>query len=323
MSLFPATYGQRIEGLARDGKPLQAAVFDENQLRAAAGMTLVAGSVAFVTRDTTLRHVLSIAVGFSLALLGAGCGGAGDDDPQTEAAMLVAAASDGSLDARRDDGVPVASFTPITMRVLDRVIPVKRSDGRWHVLYELELTNRKADPATIQRLDVLDANGGTVLAVFDAAQVADQLEVRDRGAAPGGIGPGQAGVFYVTIAFDRRDDIPRAVEHSLFGAVGADRIAQKAARVALARPSDLVFDPPLRGKRYIAGDSCCNSTPHIRASLPFNGSLYTSQRFAIDWEQLDEHDRIYATDPRCPRSDLQVLIRPRNSIPPGLRPGLT
>lgn len=48
MSFLPATYGEVIAGLNQDGKPLQAAVFNENQVRAAAGMTLVLGAVAFV-----------------------------------------------------------------------------------------------------------------------------------------------------------------------------------------------------------------------------------------------------------------------------------
>ena len=39
--------GQRISGLTANGAELQAAVFDENQVRAAAGATMVLGAVAF------------------------------------------------------------------------------------------------------------------------------------------------------------------------------------------------------------------------------------------------------------------------------------
>ena len=42
------TFGQRISGLSVDGAELQAPVFDENQVRAAAGLTMVVGAVAFV-----------------------------------------------------------------------------------------------------------------------------------------------------------------------------------------------------------------------------------------------------------------------------------
>jgi hypothetical protein len=48
MSIFPATYGEVLQGLSHNGQPLRAAVFNERQVRAAAGMTLVLGAVAFV-----------------------------------------------------------------------------------------------------------------------------------------------------------------------------------------------------------------------------------------------------------------------------------
>jgi len=40
-------FGQRISGVTADGKELHAAVFNENEVRAAAGLTLVTGAVAF------------------------------------------------------------------------------------------------------------------------------------------------------------------------------------------------------------------------------------------------------------------------------------
>ena len=40
-------FGQRISGLTADGKELHAAVFNENEVRAAAGLTMVVGAVAF------------------------------------------------------------------------------------------------------------------------------------------------------------------------------------------------------------------------------------------------------------------------------------
>ena len=41
------SFGQRISGLTADGAELQAPVFDENQVRAAAGLTMILGAVAF------------------------------------------------------------------------------------------------------------------------------------------------------------------------------------------------------------------------------------------------------------------------------------
>ena len=41
------TFGQQIDGLSANGAELHAAVFNENEVRAAAGLTLVIGAIAF------------------------------------------------------------------------------------------------------------------------------------------------------------------------------------------------------------------------------------------------------------------------------------
>jgi hypothetical protein len=41
------SFGQRVSGLAADGTEVHAAVFDENEVRAAAGLTMMLGAVAF------------------------------------------------------------------------------------------------------------------------------------------------------------------------------------------------------------------------------------------------------------------------------------
>jgi hypothetical protein len=52
-----AVYGQRIEGLAVNGRNLHAGVFNENEVRAAAGMTMVIGAVAFVLALTQKIYI--------------------------------------------------------------------------------------------------------------------------------------------------------------------------------------------------------------------------------------------------------------------------
>jgi hypothetical protein len=42
-----SVFGERISGLSVDGRELRAAVFNENEVRAAAGLTMVIGAVAF------------------------------------------------------------------------------------------------------------------------------------------------------------------------------------------------------------------------------------------------------------------------------------
>jgi hypothetical protein len=52
-----AVYGQRIEGVAVNGRNLHAGVFNESEVRAAAGMTMVIGAVAFVLARTQKIYI--------------------------------------------------------------------------------------------------------------------------------------------------------------------------------------------------------------------------------------------------------------------------
>jgi hypothetical protein len=195
--------------------------------------------------------------------------------------------------------------TPLTLRIDHVPVPVKGSDGRVHVVYEIELANRTGTAVDLEGLEVLDAASGTVIAALGAAQLGARLVVRDRTAKPGRLGASQLGMLYLHLSFDADALQPAAIDHRLrvrAESGGDTSIPFTAGRTAFGRATELVLDAPLRGPRFIAGDGCCESTRHLRASLPLNGSLYTAQRFAIDWEQLDEQGRIYAGDPKQPAS---------------------
>jgi hypothetical protein len=58
----------------------------------------------------------------------------------------------------------------------------------------------------------------------------------------------------------------------------------------------VLLGPPLIGKGYLAGDGCCDSIRHVRALLPLNGRFALAQRFAIDWEQVDDQNRLVKGD---------------------------
>lgn len=180
--------------------------------------------------------------------------------------------------------------------------PVKGGDGRYHLVYELELANYSGDRVSAGQLQILDAGSHAVLAEFDAAQIAARLVVRDRAATPGEFGASQLGILYLHVSIGRQRDIPQSLEHRLSMRAGATAVAATGARVNVLPPAQLLLDAPLRGARYIAADGCCDSKRHIRATLALNGSTYDAQRFAIDWEQLDPQGRIYVGDPKKPAS---------------------
>jgi murein DD-endopeptidase MepM/ murein hydrolase activator NlpD len=193
-------------------------------------------------------------------------------------------------------------LTPLVMQIEHPPVPVKGGDGRYHLLYELDLANFSGERVTASQLRVLDAGKGTSVAQLAATQLATRLVVRDLKAQPGQFGASQYGILYLHVRFDQLRDIPQALAHQLNMTWNGQSATATAARIEVPRPTTLLLDAPLRGARYIAGDGCCDSKRHIRATLSLNGGAYDAQRFAIDWEQLDANGRIYVGDAKNPKS---------------------
>lgn len=231
---------------------------------------------------------------------------------------------------------PQPFLTPLVTESANRPIPVKGSDARYHVVYELELANFTGDKARATQLQVLDATSGALLADLDSAQLASRLVVRDHAATPGEFGASQLGILYLHVVIDRQRDIPRALEHRLSMTSSGGTVTASSGYLQVLPATEVLLDPPLRGLHYIAGDGCCDSKRHIRATLSLNAGAYNAQRFAIDWEQLDSRGRIYVGDPKEPGSyiiygkpvyavaDARVAaaVDVMDDSPPGMLPNL-
>ena len=218
---------------------------------------------------------------------------------QDSASEKGAAKSSASVSATSSERLVL---TPLVMRGGHQPIPVKGGDARYHLVYELDLESFTGDRVSAEHLEVLNAGSGATVAEFDAAKIAARLVVRDRQAVPGQFGASQLGILYLHLIFDRPGEIPPALDHRLAMSSQGTTVSATAVRLRVLRPTELLLGAPLRGERFIAGDGCCDSTRHVRATLSLNGRAFDAQRFAIDWEQLDTEDRIYRGDPKNPNS---------------------
>src|SRR5918998_6605698 len=62
--------------------------------------------------------------------------------------------------------------TPLLMRVLDPPQPVKGTDGKYHLVYELVLTNSSPGTAKVESIQTMDAKSGEVVDSLAGANVA-------------------------------------------------------------------------------------------------------------------------------------------------------
>ena len=198
-------------------------------------------------------------------------------------------------------------FTPVTASLIgdDSEGAVKGTDGRYHVVYELLLTNAKAVPATLEAVEVLDAgNGATVLRREGDELVALVRTLDARPAEDAALPPNQSRMVYLTVSFDSKEDVPEALDHRLElnaadspAATEPSRIGYRAASVDVWDREVPVFSPPLEGEGWVAVNGCCAPDSVHRGSVQsVNAKLYDAQRFAIDWMHVDADGRIVVGD---------------------------
>jgi hypothetical protein len=187
-------------------------------------------------------------------------------------------------------------MTPVLLAIQDAPVPFIGSDGRFHLVYELWMTNFSSADVRVEKVEVL--GDGDVLQSFDAATIAERLQPAGQRESVGKLaGSAQALVFlHVTLAAGAA--VPaglshRVVIHANAAPPGQQEITESGAEVAVKHRPVASIGPPLRGEGYISADSCCDASRHTRAALPVNGRVWLAQRYAVDWEQLDAQGHIY------------------------------
>jgi hypothetical protein len=202
-------------------------------------------------------------------------------------------------------------FTPVTVRPVNAgTVPVHGTDGRYHVVYELELTNSKLATATIQRIQVVDAKHTShVIASYSGQALVGRLRTLLPAPADNAkIEPNGGRFFYIELSFRHLSDVPHRVLHriDLLGAGDPGATTPSPLHYTVA-PYNLrdghipVLGPPLAGKGWVAANGCCNPDIIHRGSIQtVNGDFFDSQRFAIDWMRLDKQGRFVHGDPSVP-----------------------
>ena len=195
------------------------------------------------------------------------------------------------------------AFTPVMQRVVGPVWPVKGSDGRWHVVYDVQLSNVTGLGWRVRAIRIRAARGTRrTMRAWTQRRVADVLVSSGSGRTTRRIGPGEVAIAHLEFRARRRSAIPSALvlELSLVNVTrsrgGPPRVRQISYRTRVVQRSAAVLGPPLEGNRWLAADGCCTAPRHVWAAQPFGGRLFNAQRFAIDWERLDASGRLWTGD---------------------------
>ena len=198
-------------------------------------------------------------------------------------------------------------FTPLIIRTLGPdPVPVPASDGKLHVVYELEVLNAAPRPATITSVETLaDGPESRVVAALRGDQVvALSILVGDYALPPVPakvVPPGRTVLLVLEAAFDDRAAVPASITHRLTATYGAfepnqgdfatnnfpSSSIETGGVVEVADGEPEVIGPPLVGADWVAVNGCCGLSPHRGAMVPVGGRINGAERYAIDWSKFD------------------------------------
>jgi hypothetical protein len=211
--------------------------------------------------------------------------------PNSEAAVGDRAAADGAAHASTGE------LTPLVVSTFARPHPVLGTDNRVHLAYELQLTNIAATTLTIERVQVRDPRrDARVVDELSGEELASRLIVFGSPTTKQ-FGPGVGGFLFMDVTYRRGERLPDRLEYrfevSTSEDIGLDNSFQ-AGPTLVAQDDPVVVGAPLSGKRWLAGEGCCDTiTSHRGAIFPLNGTFHSPERFAIDWVQVGTNGKLW------------------------------
>jgi murein DD-endopeptidase len=172
--------------------------------------------------------------------------------------------------------------------------------GHDALCYELYIVNMSDIPAELRRVQVLGADGATVLQDKTGKNLAAALKdfTRKQPAAqnPGVFGAGEQIVFYGWVDMPAGSAAPASIRHAITMRQKDGEDLEIVTREIAVKQVALEIQSPLRGSNWLAANGPSNTSGHRRTFFPLGGNSEVPQRYAIDWVMVDKSGRTFSGD---------------------------
>jgi murein DD-endopeptidase len=222
--------------------------------------------------------------------------------------VIVALAAVIANGRRNDAQVVVPPSASLDVRVAAAPTPV-RIAGKWHLAYELHITNYRTVEVALTHIDVIGGDrGASPLASYEDQELTRRLArvgARPDSSDKRGIGAGIHVVVFVWLDLGDAVSAPSVIRHRISYRVAApatgEEIATIEAGIANVRhDSPVVLAAPLRGGPWAALYDPSSVGGHRRALFAIDGRARIPARFAIDWVKVTDDGRAFHDDRSIP-----------------------
>jgi len=229
---------------------------------------------------------------------------------------LAAAAVGGG----KPSGSPLPVFTPVSSSVLSAPQAVTGTDGRRHLVYEVQLVNTSPLEVRLNGVAVRDGATDAEIKAFSGAAIPPVLST-PLAPATDTLPAAQNGVLWLDVSFPAGAKLPASLAHRFVITLSgpgfpAREITWVGAPTKVSKRPPVVISPPLKGAGYFDENGCCGESNHTRALLTIDGDRFLAQRYAVDWIRFDAKGRWVVGDPSVNESYI-VFGNPIHAVAPG------
>lgn len=186
---------------------------------------------------------------------------------------------------------PAQQTTPVFGSPIASPEPVLASNGRRELAYELMLTNRSESTVTVRKVEALA--GGKVVEKLSGKSLEAVMEPFGQFTTSDKLNPGESGFVMMDVSLARKAKIPAELTHRIVISMKpkpafASALSYELAPTKVTFRKALVIHPPVYGPGWIINSGCCSAFNfHRGVAWPVNGAITVSERFAIDFFQVD------------------------------------
>jgi hypothetical protein len=192
-----------------------------------------------------------------------------------------------------------SEWTPLVLWTATKPNPFEGSDNKYHLAYDVVLTNFNSQPGVLKQIDVINPSTNKLLYSLSGKELEAHItKYNEKGLH---FAPCECAIGWMNLAFDHKADIPpRVIHRVVFDTLDQEsknRIQDDKAEVPVELMEPVVISPPVKGEKWAAIGGYNGKQGHRRALLALSNHLFAAQTYAVDWVKLDKDNNLLTGDP--------------------------
>ena len=195
--------------------------------------------------------------------------------------------------------ITAAEWTPLVLWTATKPNPFEGSDNKYHLAYDIVLTNFSSKSGVLKQIDVINPSSGKLLLSLSGKSLGEHVTKYNEKELH--FAPCECAIGWINLDFDHKADVPPKICHRVvFDTLDQEvntRIQDDKADVLVEQIEPVVISPPLKGDKWVAIGGYIGRKGHRRALLALSNHLFAAQTYAIDWVKLDHDNNLIIGDP--------------------------